>query len=790
MLQTIKRSIYKRKCELENKIAWMTDHLRNYLNPMVFERIQSIAQKAFLFESSYTSNRLTEKFYFLKGKQFKSSSLVQRARVSPRSLVANTRSHDGEDECFGKGFPNNEADGNENVDLISNLSNAQLTMEEVDLLSKGPNFSIVTFPKDRTVLLDEYRVGFQRLLHNVRWHQQILRQERMVNTTGPCLYPPHKEINLPSLIPEVEEVVKNVTHRYLHVLRDIESMKLRSNLSSVDWKTIKSLRTKNVVIDSSDKGGDFSITDKTAYHNAMNAELNGSGKFRRVAFVKIEKVENRVNTFWRELCHKHKIDKRTESHYLSSNSNFGNISGLVKTHKVTADGSLKLRLVMNTANTPGYRLSWLISRSIAPDILKSTSSKSSEDIIQSIKGLDPSILRTMNYPFSLDIVDMYHKIPRKDAIQCLVDRLTNSRFNLLGIVPIEIGCLIDVILRSNQFVYGSSLYIQATGLPIGNRLSGFLADVFISDLQMRVIEQFPSNPCYRYVDDYLILTESEQTASEIHQAFNAADERIKFEFELPKMDRSLSLLDFTIKIDDGYPRFTFHQKQCRKPTFVHGSSGIPKSSMMNIIDNERARIESRCTEESDRVACVRRFQMALGARGHTLHIKKPRRNNTKKGDKKFFLNIPFISDKINSKIKKSLAPFGLNFCISHKSKRLKNLLREKSNLNLACNFQKCSLNNQDCMKTHVVYKMVCTGCGSFYVGSTWRRLHQRVREHLTQRCSLVYQHNVVCNSDWRTSVLYQCQHLQQLRFMEAMAIRKLTPTLNGKDNLFDSHIVF
>jgi hypothetical protein len=414
----------------------------------------------------------------------------------------------------------------------------------------------------------------------------------------------------------------------------------------------------------------------------MSTELNGSGKFRRVAFVKIEKVEERVNSLWRDLCHKHRIEKRTETHYLSSNSNFGNISGLVKTHKQTVDGSLKLRLVMNTANTPGYRLSWLISKSITPELLKSTSSKNSDDIIQSIKSLDLSTLRTMNYPFSLDVVDMYHKIPRKDAIQCLVDRLSEVHFNLQGIVPIEIGCLIDVILRSNQFVYGNSLYIQATGLPIGNRLSGFLADVFISDLQKRVVQQFPNNPCYRYVDDYLILTNSEQSASEIHQAFNAADERIKFEIELPRTDRSLSLLDFTIRVDDGCPHFTFYQKPCRKPIFVHATSGIPKSSMMNIIDNERARIEGRCTEKIDKMACVKRFQVALRARGHTFPMKQPRVNNQKKGEKNVFLNVPFVSDKVNCKIKKALAPLGLNISISHKSKRLRNLLREKKVIGL------------------------------------------------------------------------------------------------------------
>jgi hypothetical protein len=686
-------------------------------------------------------------------------------------------------------LPGVQPDNCSNLNLVTNLSSTRLAPEEAGLLSKGPKFSVLSIPRDRTVLIDEYRVGFQRLLHNVRW--QCLNNER--NGYEPVqLYPPHKEIHLPNLIPEVEVIIQQATHKYVEVLKNLETMKMRSNLSHVDWRAVRSLRSRNLVIDTSDKGGEFCITDKSVYHDLMVKELTVTGKFRRIAKIKIDKVEDRLNNVWRGLCLKYKISKHIEKHYVSLNSNYGSVKGLVKTHKISAEGDTKIRLVMNTIGTPGYRLSWLLCKNITPSITKCTSSRSSIEIIELIKNVKQDVLAEVNYPFSLDVVDMYHKVPRKDAISCLVNSLTEAKFSLLNIQPHEIGEVIDVILRSNQFWYEDSLYIQATGLPIGNRLSGILADAFISDLEKKVISQIPNTLYYRYVDDYLFLTRDEQSARHIHQLFDSCDDRLRFELELPSQNGSLSLLDFTIKIDNGNPIFSFYQKPCRKPVFVHATSGIPKHHMQNIVNNELSRIGSRCSGENDKKECLDRFQQVLRDRGHKLKPKDKHKTNVSKNDKKFFLNVPFVSDKINGMVRKALKPLGLNVSLSHKSKRLRDILQKKSTSDHdSCDYKNCFLKNKDCTRTHVVYQMKCSKCGATYIGSTKRKLHQRIKEHMTHKSSLVYQHHIKCGSGkWSTSVLYCCHHIQQLRFMESMLIKRHSPNINVKENVFNEHIVF
>ena len=211
-----------------------------------------------------------------------------------------------------------------------------------------------------------------------------------------------------------------------------------------------------------------------------------------------------------------------------------------------------------------------------------------------------------------------------------------------------------------------------------------------------------------------------------------------------------------------------------------------------------SRIGSRCSKAKDRKEQLRRFQCIKADRGHKVLAKNVKRNvNLKQndGDMRLFLNVPFISDRVNGMVKKALQPLGLRVNLSHKSKHLKDVINfnfnRTANGHESCDLKSCVLKNKDCVRTHVVYEMKCLQCNSCYIGSTKRKLHQRVKEHLvSQKSSLVYQHNLTCKGEWTTKILYATHHLQHLRFMESILIRRHSPQLNGKENVFNEHIVF
>jgi hypothetical protein len=69
MMKAIRRSMYRRKQEIDNHIELLSSRVRNYFNPLIFERVQMISQKAFDFENEFSNNRLSRKFVFLRYKQ-------------------------------------------------------------------------------------------------------------------------------------------------------------------------------------------------------------------------------------------------------------------------------------------------------------------------------------------------------------------------------------------------------------------------------------------------------------------------------------------------------------------------------------------------------------------------------------------------------------------------------------------------------------------------------------------------------------------------------------------------
>ena len=671
-------------------------------------------------------------------------------------------------------------------DLLTNLSNEELSPNEIQLLSLGPKFSVSSFPRDKQNLIMELKNGFQRLVHSIRWYCQDASLFNRDQFKPQVFVPSKKEISLPRLIPEVERIVQQVKTGYSSVLQKIERMKLYSNLSPHEWRALKNLRTRNLVFDISDKGGDFCIIDSDTYRRVMIKELTQTGKFRRIAKVPIVKIEERLNSVWRSLCRQFSVDKRIEQHHLSKNSNFAQVRGLVKTHKLSdSNKEIKVRLVINTVNTPGFSLAWFLQQSIAVAVREFITNTSSNQVIQEIKNMSREVFLENSYAFSLDVIEMFHNTPRGESIQCLVDILSEKSFSLLNIPPREIGLLIDVILRSNQFVFENDLYIQFKGLPIGNRLSGLLADVFISHVKKVAMSPYQGVPCFRYVDDFLVFGRNEDQADEIKNAFNAVHNSVQFEIEKPENDGLIHFLDFSIKIINGNPHFVFYQKPSRKPMFVHARSALPKSTFKYFIQNEKTRIHDRCSDENERKICLNRFNQTLSFRGHKSINLKPFKHQRDLHGPRFFLNIPFINNKTNNLIRSTLRHLGLRISIIHKSNTLNSLIKRRSvSSQNVC--QQCRM--VGCDTTHVVYKMSCDQCNQFYIGSTIRKIHFRVREHLHSRSSMVNQHR--CQSTWTTKILYISHHVQRLRYMEALCIKEQRPLINTQENLFQKHILF
>jgi hypothetical protein len=477
--------------------------------------------------------------------------------------------------------------------------------------------------------------------------------------------------------------------------------------------------------------------------------------------------------------------------YTSTGTSIASFKGLIKTHKGVAD--LVVRPVVNCIGSPTYKLSWLMQRVLQHAIPKSDFSKhSSSDITDHLKQHRGGQHMNYNYPFSLAVANMYTSIPTGDATDLLCQKLASINFNYNGIQATEIRALLRIILDSSFFQFEGSFYKQTHGLPMGSKISGLLADVFMSSIEQQLVQQLSLLFYYRYVDDCLIVTTSKEEAETIFIAFNSANQHIKYEIEHPKEDGELSLLDFSVSLNGDFPRFRPYTKAIKSDLFLSGQSAIPTHLKQNVIINEWRRIKSMCSGIEDKRIQRKAFIEKLRINGHQriphLSISDRLSSSQRTNDTDiFYLSIPFVDDMTDHLVRKAVSKLGHNVRISHNSTTLGQMLQPKKSFSTAptrdgkCNLPRCKVNSEVCYKSMVVYQAKCAKCLSTYIGSTKKFLHLRIKEHFSQRESSIFQHNASCQGQWSFNIRHSCRSLQSLRWAEAIIICQEKPRLNRKE---------
>lgn len=785
----LRRVVYSRKAACIREEADIIDSLRNHVHPQSFASILEVAQSEYTKQSIFHRTRCQHKFggLILKAKRHYSST----QSVGQPNTVESAPVRIHPDACGSSDDP-----------LYTNLTDAQLSEEEKNLLSKGPNFSLSERNKDKVIM--DMMAGFQKMVHDIRWHchhtaMAETHQHLNLNQHNKVEYPQvssRKEISLPPLIPEVEDVIKETHHKYLNILKTIESRRLSSNLRPEERRAFSSLKSKGFKIVPSDKGGDLCVINQGEYDKAITEHLVSKPIYRRVTVSKISVLEDRVNEVWKNVCLRNKIPGKIKNMYASSCSNFACIQAVIKTHKSSRD-SILIRPIINSVGSPGHNLSLFLQKILQP--LISDVHCSSENILDSIKSLDKEILRIQRYPISLDVENMFHDIPREVAIEKLSLKLNSAQIDLCSIADKDLITLVSVCIGCNHFKHLGQVYFQSKGLPMGNRLSGVLAEVFMESMERETYATLNiCPPAYRYVDDLLIFTKGEDEANLVNDGFNNNRYGIKFTMELP-VEGEIPYLDFKVSIsEEGLAWFDFYRKPSRKEVFLNASTSLPEQTINAVVKGELNRIDKRCSDRSRLIKHTQDYRKRLMRNGHNpVNIRRMTKAGTdsvlrenKKQEQTFFLNIPYVSNEVEHKIRKAIKGLGVRVHIAHKGLKMKHALKMRSMNGEKCALKNCLLNSNLCMIRGAIYEIKCGQCGAAYIGSSWRYLHTRYREHLTQKASPIYNHNIKCKGQLSLAVLATEGNIQNMRIKEAIYIKKRKPTLNVKDDLFKSHVLF
>jgi hypothetical protein len=747
------------------RIADCTDHLRNISHPYLFETIISLATQEFQKQKELSSKRLREKFHWILQKYHSpsypdsSNSRDQPTHLPPPHLVTD-KTPDG------------------------------LNPDELQLLAKGPRFALSQRLHSQHQL--SYSVAFQRLIYQLRWTSSNSRSTPLFPTPpGSSLFhaPPTSNERL-------ELAIRQAAHNYYKILSKHSKLHYKPNVTSHESAIISSLKSKEIVCLPSDKGGEFCVVSRCDYDQAVSSHLSNSSVYRRLATYNVKKTEKSINQCWATICSQAALPrwiyKRVEARF----SVIPRFYGLVKTHKPGPE--TKIRPIVNGINGPCYKLSWVvyeIIKRLGSDLLFSISS--SNQLIQKLHSLPREQLQEYKYPVSLDISDMYTAIPRKETIDIVVSRLQESHSIPSGLSPSNIGKALHTIMENTFFSTRGKIYKQIKGLPMGSRLSGLLAGIFVDQVERSIVPYLELTSYCRYVDDIFLLTKTEEMAHNICNTFNTSQQHLSFQLETPE-DGTLKLLDLSVNVMNGEANIGFFRKAAKSDIFLNAKTSMPSQKVSQIISNERKRILQRCDDAQSREKEDSRFREQLKNNGFTDSSlqkiwRKP--TNTITGtpipNTVFHLATPFISERMDREIKKALAPLGVHIRMAHRNYTLRGELN-KINVPLQpCTLNHCRVEDKRlCYRRNIVYQLKCNQCTAFYIGSTSRFLHIRIREHMTRHCSSVFHHNLSCGTNgWNTSILCQAKDPVDLALKEGIFIRMKDPPLNSKEEILTMRLV-
>ena len=301
----------------------------------------------------------------------------------------------------------------------------------------------------------------------------------------------------------------------------------------------------------------------------------------------------------------------------------------------------------------------------------------------------------------------------------------------VGIPTEDLKKLLLACTFNVQFLFNKQIYRQKDGVAMGSPLGPLLADVFMSKLENKILQQtIASFAVYkRYVDDILCVCADDVNLNDTLSVFNNAHPNIRFTYEKEEGEQ-ISFLDVHLsKREDGSLQRSVHRKSTWNGQYIHFESFVPlkqKQSLIRCLTNRATRICTTDTLTSE----LQTLEEIFIQNGYPPRFVKKnmssamnKQENPTAEKKKVYISLPFKGDTITEIVTRRLktavdtAYPAAQLCISFRGStaictNLKDILPRSTT-------------------SFCVYSFACS-CGASYIGRTTRRLSERIKEHVPE----------------------------------------------------------
>ena len=705
-----------------------------------------------------------------------------------------------------------------NSDMISVIGDLSITSTQKMLLERGPKF-IPTRKLDEKVAT-ELRISLAHMAYQLRWQSYrnsnkpnnsitnsdgSAQQHHIIPRPNWCPFenqrfpPPHASSSMERKLHSLVDAVENLIE---HESKFPSSI---NNLSRSERNSIKEMKQDDNIYISSDKGGEMVVIPEVHYHALAMEHLNDGNTYEQLSNDPTRHEELSINDLWKSTEASSMLPKSMIEKLKSRHSTISQFYFLPKTHK----SKLAVRPIVSSIGSPCEKMAWLLQQilkhfiSEVPAHLEST-----QQLLSRLGALSPNQL-TGKMPISLDVVSLYTNIDTQEAMT-IISQLLRRKFHH-SVWGISIDVILDIlsfILRNNSFHYENRFFRQIRGLAMGSKLSPTVAILVMDHLERSsLFLRTVGNPLafLRFIDDCVLIIERDVDVKNLLANVNKIHHSIKFELESTRCDGFLPVLDTAINIDNnGNFKYKFYQKEANRGLFINATSALPSHIKTNSAVEEFRRVSKLCSDDRDRKMATSHLCDKLLKNGYVSddikryhsQSKNARRNSRFSiSEDACVLKVPFISDKFNYKLQRLVRNSGFDVRVVNRpgvniSRQLNKIKRYK-----VCSKRSCIINDPSiCCIRNVVYKGLCNSCNEFYIGSTTRPFHDRVAEHLQpSRRTSIYKHASLCHEKlpkniFTFSVISKHDSFIRCRIAEAMTIKRMCPSLNGRDEFVDFNL--
>ena len=527
---------------------------------------------------------------------------------------------------------------------IKNLSDYEMSTDQINLLSKGLKF-IPTPTMGETRIKRQLLQDFKEFERRMRLKYIFHGQDKEPH---PFYVKSHWE---PPVQPSV--ALENYLEGVKTELAEIKLSKPKQNLPQKERQAIRELKTNSEInIKKADKGSTTVLMNKKDKIEEARVQLDDKNNYLPLETSMVRETFNRVQELINELHRHNYIDDMTKK-WLCQTPDPPRIPvfyTLTKIHKPTPVG----RPIISGCDGPTERISSFVDYILQP-IAKSQKSylKDTKDFINFVEKTKVPQNAIM---VSLDVTSLYTNIPQEEGIETVCKAYETFYQRETPIPTNALRKMLRLILKENSFQFCRSDYLQTHGTAMGTKMAVAFANIFMSAVETEIINKSKTKPLEwkRYIDDIFSLWDS--TKEEIDLFISEANRQhttIKFTADIS--ERDTNFLDTTVfKGERFYEESILDIRTHFKPNetfqYTHFSSCHAPGVAKGFIKGEALRLLRTNSSKALFEENINNFKSRLSDRGYPKNVVEKTLIEVKFEERKYAL-------QEKQKVRKNILPF-------------------------------------------------------------------------------------------------------------------------------------